>query len=87
MSYLRKINLSQITQSENIPIIITNQIFSHDETNYQRMHAHLENYIHQKIHLEKIKNKNTCTISSPFIHNTKFDYKMTDSGIEETESI
>ena len=28
------INLSQITQSENIPIIITNQIFSHDETNY-----------------------------------------------------
>ncbi len=61
------INLSQITQSENI--------------------AHLENYIHQKIHLEKIKNKNTCTISSPFIHNTKFDYKMTDSGIEETESI
>ena len=81
------INLSQITQSEDIPIIITNQIFSHHEINYQRMHAHLENYIHRKIHLEKIKNKNTCTISSPFIHNTKFDYKMTDSGIEETESI
>ena len=53
------INLSKITQSENIPIIITNQIFSHDETNYQRMHAQLENYIHQKIHLEKIKKKNT----------------------------
>ena len=81
------IDLSKITQSENIPIIITNQIFSHDDTNYQRMHSQLENYIHQKIHLEKIKNKNTCTISSPFIHNTKFDYKMTDSGIEETESI
>ena len=81
------INLSQITQSENIPIIITNQIFSHDETNYQRMHAQLENYIHQKIYLEKINNKNTCTISSPFIQNTKFNYKMTDSGIEETESI
>ena len=74
------INLSQITQSENIPIIITNQIFSHDETNYQRMHAQLENYIHQKIYLEKINNKNTCTISSPFIQNTKFNYKMTDSG-------
>ena len=81
------INLSQITRSENIPIIITNQIFSHDKTNYQRMHAHLENYIHQKIYLKKINNKNTCTISSPFIQNTKFNYKMTDSGIEETESI
>ena len=81
------INLSQITQSEDIPIIITNQIFSHDEINYQRMHAQLENYIHQKIYLEKINNKNTCTISSPFIQNTKFNYKMTDSGIEETESI
>ena len=53
------INLSK-TQSENIPIIITNQILSHDDTNYQRMHAQLENYIHQKIYLEKIKNKNTC---------------------------
>ena len=81
------INLSQITQSEDIPIIITNQIFSYDEINYQRMHAQLENYIHQKIYLEKINNKNTCTISSPFIQNTKFNYKMTDSGIEETESI
>ena len=39
------------------------------------------------IKIEKINNKNTCTISSPFIQNTKFNYKMTDSGIEETESI
>ena len=51
------------------------------------MHTQLENYIHQKIHLEKMENKNICTVSSPFIHNTKFDYKMTNSGIEETESI
>ena len=35
----------------------------------------------------RFKNKNTCIISSPFIQNTKFNYKMTDSGIEETESI
>ena len=81
------IQLSKLAQLRNVPIIITNQIFSHDEINYQRMHAQLENYIHQKIYLEKINNKNTCTISSPFIQNTKFNYKMTDSGIEETESI
>ena len=81
------INLSKLTQSKNIPIIITNQIFSHDNINYQRMHMHLENYIHQKIQLEKIRNKYICKVSSPFIHETKFHYKITNSGIEETESI
>ena len=81
------IKLSKLAQLKNIPIIITNQIFSHDDTNYQRMHMHLENYIHQKIQLEKIKNKYICKVSSPFIYETKFDYKITNSGIEETESI
>jgi len=81
------VKLSKLVQLKNIPIIITNQIFSHDDTNYQRMHIQLENYIHQKIQLEKIKNRYTCTILSPFIHETKFDYKITNSGIEETESI
>ena len=81
------IKLSKLAQLKNIPIIITNQIFSHDDTNYQRMHMHLENYIHQKIQLEKIKNKYICKVSSPFIHKIKFNYKITNSGIEETESI
>jgi len=81
------IKLSKLAQLKNIPIIITNQIFSHDDTNYQRMHMHLENYIHQKIQLEKIKNKYICKVSSPFIYETKFDYKITNSGIEKTESI
>jgi hypothetical protein len=81
------IKLSKLAQLKNIPIIITNQIFSHDDTNYQRMHMHLENYIHQKIQLEKNKNIFTCKASSPFIYETKFDYKITNSGIEETESI
>jgi len=81
------IKLSKLTQLKNIPIIITNQIFSHNDTNYQRMYMHLENYVHQKIQLEKIKNKYTCKISSPFIQETKFHYKITNSGIEETESI
>ena len=81
------IKLSKLTQLKNIPIIITNQIFSHDDIHYQRMHVHLENYIHQKIQLEKTKNKYICKVSSPFIDETKFDYKITNSGIEETESI
>ena len=81
------INLSKLALSKNIPIIITNQILSHNDINYQRMHMHLENYIHQKIQLEKIKNKYICKVSSPFIQETKFDYKITNSGIEETESI
>ena len=81
------INLSKMTQLENIPVIITTQVFSHDDKNYQRMHAQLENYVHQKIQLDKIKNKYTSKVSSPFIHDIKFDYKMTNSGIEETESI
>jgi DNA repair protein RAD51 len=81
------LKLSKLTQLKNIPIIITNQIFSHDDIHYQRMHTHLENYIHQKIQLEKTKNKYVCKVSSPFIHEMKFDYKITNSGIEETESI
>ena len=81
------IKLSRLPQLKNIPIIITNQIFSYDDINYQRMHLHLENYIHQKIQLEKTKNRHTCKVSSPFIHDRKFDYKITNSGIEETESI
>ena len=77
-------NLSKIALSKNIPIIITNQILSHDEKNYERMHAQLENYVHQKIQLEKIKNNYICKVLSPFIHETKFDYIITNSGIEET---
>ena len=81
------VKLSKLTQSNNIPVIITNQVLSHDDINYQRMHMQLENYVHQKIQLEKIKNRYTCKVSSPFIFNAKFDYRITNSGIEETESI
>ena len=78
------INLSKLALSKNIPIIITNQILSHDEKNYERMQPQLENYVHQKIQLEKIKNNYTCKVITPFIQETKFDYKITNSGIEET---
>ena len=44
-------------------------------------------YNFKKIQLEKIKNKYICKVSSPFIQETKFHYKITNSGIEETESI
>ena len=78
------IKLSKITLLQNIPIIITNQTLQNHNKNYQRMYAYLENYVHQKIQLEKTQNNLTCKISSPFIHETKFDYKITNSGIEET---
>jgi len=78
------INLSKLALSKNMPIIITNQILSYNEKNYERMHAQLENYVHQKIQLEKIKNNYTCKVITPFIQETKFDYKITNSGIEET---
>ena len=78
------INLSKLALSKNIPIIITNQILSYDEKNYERMHTQLENYVHQKIQLEKIKNNYACKVITPFIQETKFDYKITNSGIEET---
>ena len=78
------INLSKISLLQNIPIIITNQTLQTDNSNYQRMYMQLENYLHQKIQLEKIKNDFSCKITSPFIHDTKFNYKITNSGIEET---
>ena len=76
--------LSKISLLQNIPIIITNQTLQIDNSNYQRMYMQLENYLHQKIQLEKIKNDFSCKITSPFIHDTKFNYKITNSGIEET---
>nr|AIF16216.1 RecA/RadA recombinase-like protein (RAD51) [uncultured marine thaumarchaeote KM3_73_B11] len=78
------LTISKLAFSKNIPIIITNQILSHNEKNYERMYAQLENYIHQKIQLKKIKNNYTCKVLSPFIHESKFDYKIINSGIEET---
>ena len=78
------INLSKLALSKNIPIIITNQILSYDEKNYERMQTQLENYVHQKIQLEKIKNNYACKVITPFIQEAKFDYKITNSGIEET---
>tara|TARA_B100000686_G_scaffold134559_1_gene141668 strand:+ start:250 stop:900 length:651 start_codon:yes stop_codon:yes gene_type:complete len=78
------IKLSKIALLQNIPIIITNQIFENDDKKYQRMYIQLENYIHQKIQLEKIKNKLSCKIHTPFINEMKFDYILTNSGIEET---
>ena len=68
------INLSKLALSKNIPIIITNQILSYDEKNYERMQTQLE----------KIKNNYACKVITPFIQETKFDYKITNSGIEET---
>ena len=78
------INLSKLALSKNMPIIITNQILSYDEKNYERMQTQLENYVHQKIQLEKIKNNYACKVITPFIQEAKFDYKITNSGIEET---
>ena len=78
------IKLSKIALLQNIPIIITNQILQNDDNKYHRMYMQLENHVHQKIQLEKIKNNFSCTISSPFINETKFNYKITNSGIEET---
>jgi len=78
------LKLSKLALLQNIPIIITNQILQTDDSKYQRMYLQLENFLHQKIQLEKIKNDFSCKISSPFIHETKFNYKITDSGIEET---
>ena len=70
------IKLSKIALLQNIPIIITNQLLQNNEKNYQRMNTHLENYIHQKIKLEKIKKNFKGRISSPFINNIEFSYYM-----------
>ena len=78
------IRLSKIALLQNIPIIITNQLLQNNEKNYQRMNIHLENYIHQKIELEKIKNNFKGKISSPFINNIEFSYSISSNGIEET---
>tara|TARA_Y100000590_G_scaffold301014_1_gene339362 strand:- start:1289 stop:1948 length:660 start_codon:yes stop_codon:yes gene_type:complete len=79
--------ISKIALLKNIPIIITNQILNKNGKNYRRLNNLLENYIHQKIQLEKNKNRYSGIIDSPFINNQQFDYKITKLGIEESQSI
>ena len=76
------LQLSKIALLKNIPIIITNQVLNKSEKNYRRMSEFLENHIHQKIQLEKIKNHYSGIIDSPFIDKQQFDYKITKLGIE-----
>tara|TARA_Y100000590_G_scaffold96306_1_gene109422 strand:+ start:14178 stop:14837 length:660 start_codon:yes stop_codon:yes gene_type:complete len=81
------LHLSRISLLKNIPIVITNQVLNKNENYYRRMDDLLENHIHQRIELEKIKNKYFGIIKSPFVDQQSFDYKITKLGIEETQSI
>lgn len=86
MKYMHR--LSMIALEKRIPIIVTNQLLTKKETEYEKLDFVIKNFTHQQIKLEKIKNYYQGEVSHPFIKKQKFSYSFGPTGvIEETQSI
>ena len=64
MNYMH--DLAQLAINKKIPIVITNQLMSANDTEYEKMNYSISNYTHQKIKLEKQRDHYQATILSPF---------------------
>jgi len=79
MNYMH--NLSQLAIHKEIPIVITNQLMTANNTEYEKMSSSISNYTHQKIKLEKQKNHYKGIIMSAFSKKTEFFYKIEKMGL------
>ena len=79
MNYMH--NLSQLAIHKEIPIVITNQLMTANNTEYEKMSSSISNYTHQKIKLEKQKNHYKGIIMSAFSKKTEFLYKIEKMGL------
>ena len=79
MNYMH--NLSQLAIHKEIPIVITNQLMTANNTEYEKMSSSISNYTHQKIILEKQKNHYKGIIMSAFSKKTEFFYKIEKMGL------
>ena len=79
MNYMH--NLSQLAIHKEIPIVITYQLMTANNTEYEKMSSSISNYTHQKIKLEKQKNHYKGIIMSAFSKKTEFFYKIEKMGL------
>ena len=82
MNYMH--DLAQLAINKKIPIVITNQLMSANDTEYEKMNYSISNYTHQKIKLEKQGDHYQATIISPFSQKIRFFYKIKKMGLVET---
>ena len=82
MNYMH--DLAQLAINKKIPIVITNQLMSANDTEYEKMNKSISNYTHQKIKLEKQRDHNQATILSPFSQKIRLFYKIKKMGLVET---
>ena len=82
MNYMH--DLAQLAINKKIPIVITNQLMSANDTEYEKMNYSISNYTHQKIKLEKQRDHYQATILSPFSQKIRFFYKIKKMGLVET---
>ena len=82
MNYMH--DLAQLAINKKIPIVITNQLMSANDTEYEKMNKSISNYTHQKIKLEKQGDHYQATIISPFSQKIRFFYKIKKMGLVET---
>ena len=82
MNYMH--DLAQLAINKKIPIVITNQLMSANDTEYEKMNKSISNYTHQKIKLEKQRDHYQATILSPFSQKIRFFYKIKKMGLVET---
>ena len=81
MNYMR--SLAELAIDKKIPVIITNQLMTSNNTEYEKFNHSIDNYTHQKIKLEKQKDHYLGTVSFPFSQKTQFYYKIEKIGLVE----
>jgi DNA repair protein RAD51 len=74
-------NLALISLEKKIPVVITNQLLNKDGVEYEKLDYIINNFTHQKIKLEKIKNFYQGEVYQPFIKNQQFSYSFGLTGM------
>ena len=79
MNYMH--DLSQLAINKQIPVILTNQLMTANDIEYEKMHYSISNFTHQKIKLEKKNDHYQGTVFFPHSQKTHFFYKIEKMGL------
>ncbi len=81
MNYMH--DLAALAINRKIPIVVTNQLMTANDIEYEKMNYSISNYTHQKIKLERKKDNYQGTFSTPHSQKINFFYKIAKIGLIE----
>jgi len=73
-------DLSRISITTRIPIVVTNIVRNTDDNEIENLEKSISMYSHVKIKLSKINHEYTCQIISPF-NSQKISYVISTDGL------